>query len=607
MQKLRKMYFGITAALASVVLARAAVTSQPYVWKNVKIGGGGGFVPDIVFNPIERGLAFARTDIGGAYRLNSDDSWTPLTDFADDEHWDYWGTDALATDPVDPDNLYIAVGMYTNSYDPSIFSASDNVLYLPYANGIGPWDGTAGYVMKYFVSNNSFIDITPAQGIADNSYGYSGMSVDHQNPGTLLLAPFNEYYPDANIMRSTDGGFTWSQIYTYGYPPPDYTLAVYPDYNYNVSLAPWITTFATGDTKHIGWGIQGLAIDPFDSNHWLYGTGLTIYGGHDLTNWDAVPRQNVTVASLADGVEETAVQGLTAPPSGPILVSAVGDVGGFVHTDLTTSPPTFSNPIWPGTASDVDHAGANPSHIVRLSGISGSTSVSVANSSDGGATWTPYPGAPSIADNVYGGKIAMSASGNTLLWTQASGFSGVMVSKDGAPFTAASGIPNGAIIASDKLNNTVFYAASGADFFISVDGGSTFKQVSVLGSATGSTQIAASPFTAGEFFVSTSHGVWHSTNYGANFTGLGGPTQAWSIAAGKGASASGPPALFAAATIGGLNSLYRTDDLGANWAKLPTVATALSQASGMVLAADPNVYSQVFVGTNGRGIFVGHA
>ena len=64
-------------------------------------------MPGIVFNPSQKGLAFARTDIGGVYRLNADDSWTPLVDFADNDHWDYWGSDAIATDPVDPNRLYI--------------------------------------------------------------------------------------------------------------------------------------------------------------------------------------------------------------------------------------------------------------------------------------------------------------------------------------------------------------------------------------------------------------------------------------------------------------------------------------------------------------------
>ena len=49
--------------------------------------GGGGFVPGIVFNPSEEGLAYVRTDIGGAYRLNLDDTWTPLTDFVGNSNW----------------------------------------------------------------------------------------------------------------------------------------------------------------------------------------------------------------------------------------------------------------------------------------------------------------------------------------------------------------------------------------------------------------------------------------------------------------------------------------------------------------------------------------
>lgn len=71
---------------------------------------------------------------------------------------------------------------------------------------------------------------------------------------------------------------------------------------------------------------SGLSIDPFDSNHWLYGTGATIYGGHDLLKWDTA--HNVTIKSLADGIEETAIQGLISPPTGPNLLSAVGDIGG---------------------------------------------------------------------------------------------------------------------------------------------------------------------------------------------------------------------------------------------------------------------------------------
>lgn len=133
--------------------------------------------------------------------------------------------------------------------------------------------------------------------------------------------------------------------------------------------------------------VVGLVIDPFDSDHWLYGTGATIQGGHDLTNWDT--KGNVSLMSLADGIEEESVQALIAPPSGPLLISAVGDDAGsssqndhaaqrgltsrpsfthpgFVHDSLDTPPTSeFVNPTW-STTPDIDYAGNNPTNIVRI-------------------------------------------------------------------------------------------------------------------------------------------------------------------------------------------------------------------------------------------------
>jgi xyloglucan-specific exo-beta-1,4-glucanase len=44
--------------------------------------------------------------------LNADDTWKPLLDFADDARWNYWGVDALATDPVQPNKLYLVFLIY---------------------------------------------------------------------------------------------------------------------------------------------------------------------------------------------------------------------------------------------------------------------------------------------------------------------------------------------------------------------------------------------------------------------------------------------------------------------------------------------------------------
>lgn len=84
---------------------------------------------------------------------------------------------------------------------------------------------------------------------------------------------------------------------------------------------------------YLRWMIESLVIDPFDSDHWLYGTGATIQGGRDLTQWDTTG--NISLSSLADGIEETSIQGLISPPSGPQLISAVGDIeGGFRRPEM---------------------------------------------------------------------------------------------------------------------------------------------------------------------------------------------------------------------------------------------------------------------------------
>ncbi len=102
------------AALGSVTSlqtpARAQSTTAPaYVWRNVKVGGGG-FIPGIVFSRAERGLVYARSDMGGAYRWDAKArAWIPLEDGFAEDSW--FGVESIAPDPVDPEAVYAAVGV----------------------------------------------------------------------------------------------------------------------------------------------------------------------------------------------------------------------------------------------------------------------------------------------------------------------------------------------------------------------------------------------------------------------------------------------------------------------------------------------------------------
>ena len=102
-----KIAFVALAFTLSAGLVDAVIAQQSYNWANVVTGVGGGFIPGIVFNPSKQGLVYARTDIGGVYRRNSDLTWKPLLDTIGNANWDQWGVDAIATDPIEPNNLYL--------------------------------------------------------------------------------------------------------------------------------------------------------------------------------------------------------------------------------------------------------------------------------------------------------------------------------------------------------------------------------------------------------------------------------------------------------------------------------------------------------------------
>lgn len=101
------------------------------------------------------------------------------------------------------------------------------------------------------------------------------------------------------------------------------------------------------------------------------------------------------------------------------------------------------------------------------------------------------------ATGLTGGKVAISANGDTVLWSTTS--SGVMVSINQANFTTMSSLPTSAVIAFDKRNNTVFYAASGSTFYVSANGGVTFTPSCRLGASTAPFKIVVNPNVTGMY------------------------------------------------------------------------------------------------------------
>ncbi|MFI6804898.1 cellulose binding domain-containing protein [Streptomyces luteogriseus] len=726
------------------------LAADTYTWKNARIDGGG-FVPGIVFNRSEKNLAYARTDIGGAYRWQeSSRTWTPLLDSVGWEDWGHTGVVSIASDSVDPNRVYAAVGTYTNSWDPKngavmrssdrgaswqkanlpfklggnmpgrgmgerlavdpnrnsvlylgapsgkglwrstdsgaswsqvanfpnvgnyaqdpsdtsgyasdnqgivwvtfdestgtagsatktvyvgvadkdnavyrstdagatwqrlagqptghlahkgVLDAKNGHLYLAYSDKGGPYDGGKGRLFRYATGTGTWTDISPVAE-ADTFYGFSGLTVDRQKPGTVMATAYSAWWPDTQILRSTDSGATWSRAW-------DYTS--YPNrenrYTMDVSSSPWLTWGANPQppeqTPKLGWMTEALEIDPFDSDRMMYGTGATVYGTENLTNWDSGSK--FAVKPMVRGLEETAVNDLVSPPSGAPLLSALGDIGGFRHTDLTKVPSMmFTQPNFTTTTS-LDFAESNPNTVVRTGNLD--SGPHIAFSTDNGANWFAGTDPSGVSG---GGTVASAADGSRFVWSP-EGAGVHHTTGFGTSWQASAGIPAGAIVESDRVDAKTFYGFKSGKFYVSTDGGATFKESPAGGLPGGdSVRFKALPGGKGDVWLAGgatdgAYGLWHSTNGGASFTKLPNVEQADTIGFGKAAPGASYQTLYTSAKIGGVRGVFRSTDKGATWTRINDDAHQWGW-TGAAITGDPRVYGRVYVSTNGRGVLYG--
>jgi photosystem II stability/assembly factor-like uncharacterized protein len=173
--------------LAAVVCAQQPVAPfQPYVWKNVVIRGGG-FVDGLIFSTAQKGLVYARTDVGGAYRSdNAGERWIPITDFVDRNNSSFTGIESLALDPNDPNKVFVAAGLYTADWGgPSAIMRSSNKGRT--------WQGT---IMPFKMGGND-----------DGRNCGERLAVD-PNLGAVLFFGSRR----AGLWQSKDSGVNWTQV-----------------------------------------------------------------------------------------------------------------------------------------------------------------------------------------------------------------------------------------------------------------------------------------------------------------------------------------------------------------------------------------------------------
>jgi xyloglucan-specific exo-beta-1,4-glucanase len=482
----------------------------------------------------------------------------------------------------------------------------NHFLYIATSDTGGPYDGAKGDVWRYATTTGTWTQISPILSSDSNDYfGYGGLTIDRQHPSTIMVATQISWWPDAIFFRSTDSGATWTRIW-------DFTS--YPNrslrYNLDITSEPWLTFGVQPNppvpSPKLGWMNDAVEIDPFNSDHLLYGTGATLYGTSDLTKWDS--GGTFTIKPVVAGLEETAALDLISPPTGAPLVSALGDLGGFQHTNLDTVPSMmFTQPVFTSTTS-LDYAENNPSVMVRAGNFTKSNQPNdshAAFSTDGGSNWFEgtEPGGIST-----GGTIAAAADGSRFVW--APGDPGIQVVFSvgfGNSWTQSTGIPANSTVESDRVNAMKFYGFSGGKFYVSTNGGASFTATAASGLPTSNVHFKAVAGHEGDIWLaggsaSTTYGLWHSTDSGATFTKLSNVDQADNIGFGKAAPGASYPALYAIAKVSGQRGVFRSDDGGASWIRINDDQHQFGNI-GAAITGDPRIYGRVYLGTNGRGIF----
>ncbi|RNI31269.1 T9SS type A sorting domain-containing protein [Rufibacter latericius] len=461
--------------------------------------------------------------------------------------------------------------------------ASDGTLFVTYANSPGPNGATAGAVRKFNPTTGAWTELILPSGQG----GFAGLSLDAQNPNTLIISTLDRWWPNDEIYRSTDGGTSWKAVLGTG--TRDHSSAPYA----GASNPHWL-----GD----------IEIDPFDANIAWFITG---YGVFQTTNLqEASQNRPVSWVFQNKGLEETVPLKLISPPTGAPLLSAIGDIDGFRHDNLNVSPSAGRlNPRY-GTNTWIDYAANQPAFMVRA--FNNADGKYGAYSTDGGTTWTSFPNFPAGANG--GGAIAASADGAILVWAPGGTSSLFYSTNRGSSWSAASGVSKSDLKPkADRVNARKFYVydPEAGRVLVSTNGGTSFSAAATNLPVVASWQLWASNIyptygIEGDLWLTNLNGgLYRSTNSGGAFTKVTNVQEATKVGFGKAEEGSTYPAVFIVGKVNDQVGFFRSDDAGATWVRINDDQHQFGGVND--ITGDPRVFGRIYVATAGRGIVYGDA
>jgi len=340
----RKLLIILFIIILSSVSANALAQSS-YTWKSV-IAGGGGFVPGIIYHPTARGLAYARADIGGAYRWdNSTSKWIPLTDMMNRNDYNYMGILSIALDPKDTNRVYMEAGQYTQWWEGNgaLLSSTDKGntwTIIPLSFKVGGNEDGRGCGERLQVDSN------------DDSILFMGTS------SFSLTSP-----SQAGLWKSTDFGASWSSV---------------------SSFTPKNVNFVLFDSSSSSWGnaTKRIFVSAADTS------GKSLYESTDGgSSWTAVAGQPHGMMGMRAVIAGNLLYITCSNYQGPMNATA-GTVWKYnMSTGIWTEITPVPAPPAEGGYSGISVYPKNPNYIIVSTLDCWYPKDEVYLSTDGGANW----------------------------------------------------------------------------------------------------------------------------------------------------------------------------------------------------------------------------
>jgi photosystem II stability/assembly factor-like uncharacterized protein len=449
-------------------------------------------------------------------------------------------------------------------------------IYFTFDDSKGPWGIKNGSVWEYDLNSKRWRELN----LKTNAGGFAGIAVFPDNHEHLLVSTICRGGND-EIFFSKDGGKEFRPV---------------------LKNSKWKSFAPYTKTMHPHW-ISDVKINPYDAENVIWVTGYGIWETFDFSG------KKITWHFNDRGIEETVPMQIISPPKVKSrLISAIGDIDGFVHVNLDESPVKRHTPVKKTTIA-IDYSGLNPNVLVKAynSGLPfGAYSVNSAKN------WIDFKSCPSGAASGGVRSIAISADAKSIVWAAPGAKVSYSSDYGNTWHISRGGVPSGYRIVSDKVSGGTFYVYDGKKGILwkSEDHGMNFFVVNP-----GLPDGKAKPGNDGMidyeincvynkkndvWLAAGGDGLFYSDNGGKKFIKIKFVKEAYRIGFGKEKKSGIYPCIYVWAKIRNITGFFMSPDFAHKWLRINDGRHQYGWIH--CITGDPEIYGRCYLSAEGRGI-----